>query len=95
MSEDSVLSFGPGFLTGRGGGGRQEAGRSLTADRVPTVLRTFSYTDGGTARTADGSAWDRSSAFRRRLSILALELALGTGALSGWRGVAGVLARRR
>lgn len=75
VSEDSVpppprdwsglLARGRGWggAQGRCGEGsvRQEAGRSLTADRVPTVLRTFGYTDGGgTARTADGGAWDRS-----------------------------------
>lgn len=60
--------------------GRGGTGRSLTADRVPAVLRTFGYTDGGTARTADGSAWDRSSVFRRSLSDLVLTLAVGASA---------------
>lgn len=69
VSEDSVFSLRTGLVRGR-----QEAGRSFAADRVPTVLGTLSYTDGGIPRTADGSAWFRSSDFRRRLGILALTL---------------------
>lgn len=78
VSEDSVLSLGTGLLRGR-----QEAGRSFAADRVATVLRTLSYTDGATPKTADGSAWDRSD-FRGRLDISAVALdaprAVGGGA---------------